>query len=54
MNNQEVDKVVNTVRTACGDKPSRGREYMEWLDTKPKAFLSFRDWMFTYHPDEEI
>ncbi len=48
MNNQEIDTIVNTI----GDKPSRSREYMQWLDTEPKIFLSFREWMFTYHEVE--
>ena len=52
MENQEVDNIVNLAKNIVGEKPSRGREYMEWIDTKPKVFLSFRDWMFTYHPSE--
>jgi len=32
----------------------RGTEYVKWLDTRPKAFLSYRDWMFTYYPKEDI
>jgi len=32
----------------------RLQEYVKWLDTKPKVFLSYREWMFTYYPDEDI
>ena len=31
---------------------NRGNEYLEWLDTKPKTFLPFNEWMFTYHENE--
>jgi len=34
------------------EEKDRGKEYLDWLDTKPKAFLSFRDWIFTYYPKE--
>ena len=47
-----VDKVTSKVLNMCGEKKSLGRQYMEWLDTKPKAFLSYRDWLLTYHEEE--
>lgn len=33
-------------------KNDKGKEYLKWLDSKPKVFLSFHEWMFTYHEKE--
>ena len=48
----DVDEIVKVSQSICGEKQSKGREYMEWLDTKPKVFLSYREWLFTYYPKE--
>ena len=47
-----IDKILRKGKELCGEKTSRGREYIEWIDTKPKVFLPFREWMFSYHPEE--
>jgi hypothetical protein len=47
-----INDVVRHGKALVGEKTSRGREYMDWLDTEPKVFLSFREWMNTYYPDE--
>ena len=52
MNNKEIDSIVNIGKKIMGEPPNRGREYIEWLDTKPKVFYSFNEWMFHYHYDE--
>ena len=54
----ELQKDLDGVITcySCGyliDAPiNRGSEYIDWLDTKPEVFLTFREWMFSYHPKE--
>ena len=30
-----------------------GGEYMNWLDSKPKVFLSYNEWVFTYKQTEQ-
>ena len=50
----DVDNIVKKGKEICGEKTSRGREYMAWLDTEPEVFLSFKEWMFTYYPNEEV
>ena len=52
MNNQKIDKVVDTGLSIMGEKKSLGRQYMEWLDTIPKIFMTYKEWLFTYHEEE--
>lgn len=52
MNNLEVDNAVNLAKNIVGEKQSNRRKYREWLDTKPKTFLAFREWMNTCYEEE--
>jgi hypothetical protein len=43
--------VCTSQSAPTAEKTNFGQEYITWLDSKPKGFLSFNDWMFTYHSE---
>lgn len=50
--NKKIDNIISAGLSVLGEKKSISRQYMEWLDTEPKVFHNFKEWLFSYHPEE--